>query len=80
MGTLRTEARLGCGQEPGGSEEVARAETSALENRFLNRDLSDQLRETVGVRAGGQPEASRTRGRTREAQIRVSTHLSHSES
>lgn len=38
VGTLRTEAKLGCGQEPGASEEVAKAETSALENRFLDTE------------------------------------------
>ena len=38
VGTLRTEARLGCGQEPAASEEVAKAETSALENRFLDTE------------------------------------------
>lgn len=35
---LRTEARLSCSQEPGGREQVAKPETSALENRFLETE------------------------------------------
>lgn len=38
VGTLKTEARSGCSQEPGAREEVAKAETSALENRFLDTE------------------------------------------
>lgn len=44
VGTPSTEARMVRGQEPGCSEEVAKAEISALENRCL--DLSNHLRES----------------------------------
>lgn len=63
-----------CAQGPSVGEQVAKPETGVLKNRFLETDLSDQLRQ--GFRGGGQLQVSSTRGRTPGTQIRVSGHPS----